>query len=103
MQIYFSPISRFYIMLILSQLFLLLCALLLASVQVEAAVPYKLRAPPLDTPWTDKVGTNPWPQYPRPQLRRDAWQSLNGIWTYQSAQGASDVANPPALPLGQEV
>ncbi|KAL2128357.1 hypothetical protein VTI74DRAFT_9285 [Chaetomium olivicolor] len=70
---------------------------------IEAATPYQLRPPPLDTPWTSKVGTNPWPQYPRPQLRRDAWQSLNGIWTYQPAQGAGDAANPPALPLGQEV
>ncbi|AEO65527.1 glycoside hydrolase family 2 protein [Thermothielavioides terrestris NRRL 8126] len=88
-------------MLILLQLPLLLCAWLLAG--AEAAAPYKLLAPPLDTPWTSKVGTNPWPQYPRPQLRRDAWQSLNGIWTYQPAQGAGDVANPPALPLSQEV
>jgi beta-galactosidase/beta-glucuronidase len=31
------------------------------------------------------------------------WHSLNGIWTYQSAGGASDVTNPPALPLRQEV
>jgi beta-galactosidase/beta-glucuronidase len=82
------------------QLALLLSALLLCA---EAAVPYQLRAPPLDTPWTSKVGTNPWPQYPRPQLRRDVWESLNGIWTYQPAQGAADVANPPALPLAQEI
>jgi beta-galactosidase/beta-glucuronidase len=81
--------------------FMLVCSWLSAG--TEAAVPYQLSPPPLDTPWTDKVGTKPWPQYPRPQLRRDAWQSLNGIWTYQSAQGAGDVANPPALPLKQEV
>jgi beta-galactosidase/beta-glucuronidase len=82
-------------------------AILWASVLLleyaDAATPYQLRPPPLDTPWTDKVGTKPWPQYPRPQLRRNAWQSLNGIWTYQPAQGAGDVASPPALPLAQEV
>lgn len=86
---------------IISQLALLLGALLLATVQ--AAAPYRLLAPPLDTPWTSKVGTNPWPQYPRPQLRRTLWSSLNGIWTYQAAKGAKDVASPPALPLKQEV
>ena len=79
----------------------LLCVLLFTC--AEAAAPYKLSPPPLDTPWTDKVGTKPWPQYPRPQLRRDVWQSLNGIWTYQAAKGAGDVADPPALPLEQEV
>jgi hypothetical protein len=88
-------------MITLTQLAVLLCALLLAC--VDAAAPYQLLKPPLDTPWTDKVGTKPWPQYPRPHLRRDVWQSLNGIWTYQPAQGQGDVANPPALPLGQEV
>lgn len=80
---------------------LLMGALCLASVQATA--PYRLLAPPLDTPWTSKVGTKPWPQHPRPQLRRDAWKSLNGIWTYQPARDADDVANPPQLPLGQEV
>lgn len=87
-------------MITLLQAVLLLCALCAGA--VGATTPYQLRSPPLDTPWTDKVGTNPWPQYPRPQLRRDVWESLNGIWTYQPAADA-DVANPPALPLGQEV
>jgi hypothetical protein len=82
------------------EFFLLLFGLF--SSHGQAAAPYELRPPPLDTPWTEKVGTNPWPQYPRPQLRRDAWQSLNGIWTYQPAQGAAAVANPPALPLEKE-
>ncbi|KAK4099404.1 glycoside hydrolase family 2 protein [Parathielavia hyrcaniae] len=79
----------------------LLCTLLLAC-GADAAAPYQLLKPPLDTPWTDQVGTNPWPQYPRPQLRRDVWKSLNGIWSFQEAQ-EGDVTDPPALPLGQEV
>ncbi|KAH6628131.1 glycoside hydrolase superfamily [Chaetomium tenue] len=82
------------------EFFLLLFGLF--SAHGQAATPYELRPPPLDTPWTEKVGTQPWPQYPRPQLRRDVWQSLNGIWTYQPAQGADAVANPPALPLEKE-
>lgn len=33
--------------------------------------------------WTDKVDlTNPLPEYPRPQMRRDNWLNLNGEWDY---------------------
>lgn len=70
-----------------------------------AAVPYKVQTPPLDTDWTYKVGKNPWPEHPRPQLRREDWQSLNGIWTYQGAGAASAaLASPPqAQSLDQEI
>ncbi|KAI1270414.1 glycoside hydrolase family 2 protein [Xylariaceae sp. FL1019] len=51
------------------------------------ALGYKVQTPPLDTPWTYKVGTDPWPEYPRPQLQRDSFQSLNGIW--QFGEGSS--------------
>jgi hypothetical protein len=97
-----SPHSTIHIIMrILLQLAVWVFALLLAS--TNAAEPYKLMPPPLDTPWTDKVGTNPWPQYPRPQLRRDGWKSLNGIWTYQAATDPDDIAVKPTLPLRQEV
>ncbi|RHZ72751.1 hypothetical protein CDV55_104087 [Aspergillus turcosus] len=56
---------------------------------------YAPKVPPLDTPWTGKVGTNPWPEYPRPQLERSEWQSLNGIWQYQNAAGLEAVQAPP--------
>ncbi|KAK0716837.1 glycoside hydrolase superfamily [Lasiosphaeria miniovina] len=67
--------------------------------------PYQLLAPLLDTPWTEQIGTAPWLQHPRPQLRRgdDAWQSLNGIWTFQPGLDADTVTGPPAAPLAQEV
>ncbi|OBR04680.1 Glycosyl hydrolase family 2 [Colletotrichum higginsianum IMI 349063] len=63
---------------------------------VGAAEPYKLQTPPLDTEWTSQVGTNPWPEHPRPQLRRENWLNLNGIWTFQAASGHKDVSHPPA-------
>lgn len=68
------------------------------------AVPYKLQVPPLDTPWTDKVGLDPWPEHPRPQLKRVKWMSLNGIWTYQSAGNAINVTEDdiPKAPLKYE-
>ncbi|KAK3336311.1 family 2 glycoside hydrolase [Cercophora scortea] len=66
-------------------------------------IPYRPLNPPLSTPWTEKVGTSPWPQHPRPQLSRETWKSLNGIWTYQSASGAAELSSPPAGLLAQEV
>ncbi len=35
------------------------------------------------TPWGERVSAaSVWPEYPRPQLRRDEWVSLNGSWQY---------------------
>lgn len=56
---------------------------------------YSVQTPPLDTDWTYEVGTDPWPQYPRPKLARSQWQSLNGIWTYANASGKGELGNPP--------
>jgi hypothetical protein len=57
---------------------------------------YVLKQGPLDTPWTEKVGTNPWPEYPRPQMARSEWQNLNGVWQYRNATGGdAELANPP--------
>ncbi len=69
----------------------------------QTATPYRLKAPPLDTPWTYDVGTNPWPQHPRPQLYREHWHSLNGIWTYQPASSPDETSSPPSYPLMKEV
>lgn len=42
--------------------------------------------PRLRTPWTDDVDpANPRPEYPRPQLTRERWLSLNGVWGFQPA------------------
>ena len=56
---------------------------------------YAVSKPPLTTPWTYKAGTNPWPEYPRPQLQRPEWKNLNGIWKYQNASSLSAVDTPP--------
>ncbi|WP_407428993.1 glycoside hydrolase family 2 protein [Arcticibacter sp.] len=37
----------------------------------------------IQTPWAEKVNvSNPHPEYPRPQLVRGNWKSLNGLWNY---------------------
>ncbi|WP_373289880.1 glycoside hydrolase family 2 protein [Saccharopolyspora thermophila] len=47
------------------------------------ADPWRPKAPPLSTPWTDEVGPdNALPEYPRPQLTRERWLNLNGVWEY---------------------
>lgn len=51
------------------------------------------KTPELSTSWTNQVGpNNALPDYPRPQLTRDDWQNLNGIWQFA---GASFGTNPP--------
>ncbi|KAL2816023.1 glycoside hydrolase superfamily [Aspergillus cavernicola] len=65
-----------------------------------AATPYAPQTPPLTTDWTEGLGTNPWPEYPRPQLQRSQWQSLNGIWEYRNAESSGAIGAPP---FGQEL
>ncbi|KAL4925970.1 putative hydrolase [Aspergillus undulatus] len=78
--------------------------LAIAGLASAAATPYALQTPPLTTDWTEGVGTNPWPEYPRPQLQRDQWKNLNGIWEYRNAENAAAVDAPPfGQPLDTEV
>ncbi|PVH72689.1 glycoside hydrolase family 2 protein [Cadophora sp. DSE1049] len=75
-----------------------------AALAWNTTTKYAVKEPPLTTDWTYKVGTNPWPEYPRPQLERPDWQSLNGIWTYQNASSLNDTDSPPfGKPLANEV
>ena len=47
---------------------------------------YVEQTPPLSTRWTAEVGPdNALPEYPRPQLTRERWQSLNGVWQFEQA------------------
>lgn len=74
------------------------------QVFIEGPTRYSVKTPPLDTDWTYEVGTDPWPQYPRPKLARDQWRSLNGIWTYANASSHHALRKPPFnQTLSQEV
>lgn len=66
-------------------LVLLLCVLGVAALAgyslYEVTRPIEAQA--LSTPWSDNVDADrPLPEYPRPQLRRDGWQNLNGRWQF---------------------
>jgi hypothetical protein len=59
---------------------------------------------PLTTPWTAEVGPdNALPEYPRPQLVRERWSNLNGIWEYGTGKSGYDerilVPYPPESAL----
>jgi Concanavalin A-like lectin/glucanases superfamily/Glycosyl hydrolases family 2/Glycosyl hydrolases family 2, sugar binding domain len=62
-------------------------AVVAAASPARATAPYVRKLPPLTTRWTFSVSTtSPLPAYPRPQLERDQWRSLNGRWQYEQAQ-----------------
>ena len=50
---------------------------------VAWAKDWQLANGPLMTSWAkDVTPDNVWPEYPRPQMIRDHWQNLNGLWDY---------------------
>ncbi|XVU22332.1 LamG-like jellyroll fold domain-containing protein [Actinoplanes sp. CA-054009] len=81
---------------------LLITASLGLAAPAGAAPTWHPGIPPLATPWTSKVGpTNALPEYPRPQLTRDKWQNLNGVWEFAKAE--VDQAVPTGQSLGERV
>lgn len=66
---------------------------MLTAATIPAAPVATAASPPLSTPWTGLVSpTDPLPDYPRPQLTRPDWQSLNGRWQFA---GAASLGTPP--------
>lgn len=56
----------------------------------------------LSTKWADEVGPkNAHPEYPRPQLTRDAWQNLNGEWQFAAAKSGDKP--PVGKQLGEKI
>ncbi len=45
----------------------------------------------ITTSWADSVNSgNVLPEYPRPQMQRENWQSLNGLWQYSILPNSND-------------
>ncbi|MBD8079575.1 glycoside hydrolase family 2 [Cellulosimicrobium arenosum] len=56
----------------------------------------------IQTPWADDFDPeNPLPEYPRPQLTRDQWQNLNGVWQFEPA--SEDAEAPHGRDLDEEI
>jgi len=68
------------------------CALLPAT---PAHCEWKPAQAPLMTRWAADVNpTNALPEYPRPQLIRDDWMNLNGLWDYIITPDSIDAPGP---------
>jgi hypothetical protein len=85
---------------------LILC-LPMATFVSSASAEWQPAESRLKTPWFDEVSPdNALPEYPRPQLVREKWTNLNGLWDYaivpaDSNDQASGGRKPPASWQGQ--
>ena len=60
--------------------FLLTCWVSLSGAQTT---PWKVVEGKIVTPWVDAIDAkSPLPEYPRPQMVREGWLNLNGLWDY---------------------
>lgn len=58
-------------------------AMLLSGLLVNAQSSWKMVSGKIATPWAEKVTpASVLPEYPRPQLVREKWLNLNGLWNY---------------------
>jgi len=63
---------------------------------------WQCKKSPLTTPWTKEVSpANVHPQYPRPQLMRQTWLNLNGLWEFEIADDLETV--PFGLKLSKKI
>jgi beta-galactosidase/beta-glucuronidase len=61
----------------------LLTAILIVLIIKVNAQEWKPAGDQIKTIWAEKVNpANPLPEYPRPQMVREQWQNLNGLWDY---------------------
>jgi hypothetical protein len=75
-----------------------IAGLLLAFLTVHDAHAWQMKQAPLMTQWASQVDTNnPLPEYPRPQMVRTQWLSLNGIWQFQPASVSDPVPTNQTL------
>jgi len=65
---------------ILFSLFFALASLSFINAQTTG---WSVAGDKITTPWAEKVNPlNPLPEYPRPQMVRNEWKNLNGLWDY---------------------
>lgn len=75
-----------------------LCTLALLGATAVRGAEWQAAKGPLTTRWTKDVKADkPHPEYPRPQMKRERWQNLNGVWQLAFAK-KDDTA-----PIGKEL
>src|SRR5579862_5554442 len=75
--------------------------IVLSFVTLSLRAEWKPAAGPLMTKWAaDVKPDNPPPDYPRPQMVREKWMNLNGLWQYQLVKDADEAKTPP---IGKEL
>ncbi len=80
-------------------LFLLILVLAAPIGFIQAqSTSWKIVEGKITTPWAAKVNpANPLPEYPRPQMVRENWMSLNGLWEYALQPKAQSETKPAAF------
>ncbi|MFC6996244.1 glycoside hydrolase family 2 protein [Rufibacter roseus] len=77
---------------------LLLVLLFQASISSAQTSDWQLVTGKITSPWAEKVNpANPLPEYPRPQLVRENWQNLNGLWQYKVQPQAQQQTIPTSF------
>jgi beta-galactosidase/beta-glucuronidase len=62
---------------------LLTSIFLFAVFYAASAQPWRPAGDMIKTPWAEQIDpANPLPEYPRPQMERNQWVNLNGLWDY---------------------
>ena len=75
---------------------------LVIATAASGGVPWQPLQAPLMTDWAQQVNpTNVLPEYPRPQMVRSNWMSLNGLWQFQP--GITNGAVPTGLNLANVI
>jgi hypothetical protein len=70
---------------------------LLSCSPLQAQAQWRVAPSALQTRWTKQVSPqNALPDYPRPQMARSRWQSLNGLWSY-GLTGATSTTAPDTM------
>lgn len=66
---------------------IILLVLLCWITNAKAQPKWELAGGKISSPWAAQVDpSNPLPSYPRPQLYRENWKNLNGLWSYSIMQ-----------------
>jgi beta-galactosidase/beta-glucuronidase len=59
---------------------------------------WKMANAPLQTSWAETVNpNNPLPEYPRPQMVREKWMNLNGLWDFKEYKPGDKMPLPKKL------